>query len=78
MAAASYCGKVHFDWVADWELVPDVERLAGALAPAFEELRLAAARRNGKSPGASGLVPCRACPRVSSSSPPTASVTGGR
>ena len=52
VAAASYCGKVHFDWVADWELVPDVERLSGALAPAFEELRQAAARRNGKSRGA--------------------------
>jgi WS/DGAT/MGAT family acyltransferase len=51
VAAASYCGKVHFDWVADWELVPDVERLAGALAPAFEELQQAAGRRNGKSRG---------------------------
>ena len=52
VAALSYCGKVHFGWVAAWDLVPDVEKLSGALGPAFDELRQAAARRNGRSPGA--------------------------
>jgi WS/DGAT/MGAT family acyltransferase len=47
VAAASYCGRVHFDWVASWDLVPDAERLADALAPAFDELRQAASRRSG-------------------------------
>ena len=50
VAALSYCGKVHFDWVADWDLVPDVERLAQGMAPAFDELRSAAMRRNGSRP----------------------------
>jgi len=48
VAAASYCGKVHIDWVAAWDLVPDLERLTEALEPAFDELRQAAARGNGR------------------------------
>ncbi len=52
IAAASYCGQMHFDIVAAWDLVPDLERLAGALEPAFGELREAASRGNGSRRGA--------------------------
>jgi WS/DGAT/MGAT family acyltransferase len=48
VAAASYCGKVHIDWVAAWDLVPDLDLLTDALEPAFDELREAAARGNGR------------------------------
>ena len=46
LAALSYCGRVHIDWVADWDVVPDVERLASALEPAFAELQAAALHRD--------------------------------
>lgn len=48
VAAASYCGQVHFDWVASWDLVPDVDRLASGLQPAFDELVQAAVRLEGR------------------------------
>jgi len=39
VAALSYLGRLHFGLTGDWDRVPDLEQLGGALEVAFRELR---------------------------------------
>jgi hypothetical protein len=43
IALLSYAGKLYFGLVAEWDLLPDVDRLAAWLEAAYAELRDAAA-----------------------------------
>lgn len=45
MAVLSYCGKLNWGLIADWDVVPDLGRLIRALEASFEELRTATATR---------------------------------
>jgi WS/DGAT/MGAT family acyltransferase len=45
IAVLSYCGKLNWGLVADWDVVPDLGRLIRALEASFEELRTATVPR---------------------------------
>jgi hypothetical protein len=45
MAVLSYCGKLNWGLIADWDVVPDLGRLIRALEASFEELWTATATR---------------------------------
>jgi len=42
IAAMSYCGKVYFEAIGDWDLVPDLRVLVRAIRGSFDELKTAA------------------------------------
>jgi WS/DGAT/MGAT family acyltransferase len=54
IAILSYAGRLYFGLVGDWDLLPDLERVADALEAAFVELRAAAGLKPVKSRNKSG------------------------